>query len=424
MALTLNIKNDVEFKFWAWLTSWTLLLTVKSWKEALLPAVPFKLTLVKFDAGWAVMQREIVTVTNVAANILTIIRASEACPKDNSATTHVATPYDFDEWDSAFMTLTAEMIQQIITDLNEKATKEEIAEWDLTYNATSTGNDSYQVSIPNANELKDGMKVLVKADVANTWACTLQVLWEWGADLWTASVKKEQWSTDLSDWDWKADWIACLIYNSTWPVWQFSSQVAVVAVPTVDINWLTEKTTPVNADEFIIYDNAWWVNKKVWLDNLKNVILPVEQNTFKYPVSFCNYPSNHIQEYNSVRWVSIQMDDIDASWGWTINVPDWFTSISSIKMWVNWTGWNFILDTFEVYRKREWSTWIQKDSDWSRTYALVWNTGNEIDEVNINSAWFNSISLTDWDIIDIYYTMNNSWTVSLMELFYLEITYS
>ena len=38
------------------------------------------------------------------------------------------------------------------------------------------------------------------------------------------------------------------------------------------INWLTTKTTPVNADEFIIYDSVWAVNKKTTLLNLKPIL--------------------------------------------------------------------------------------------------------------------------------------------------------
>ena len=40
----------------------------------------------------------------------------------------------------------------------------------------------------------------------------------------------------------------------------------------VNINWLTAKTTPVDADEFIIYDSAWLANKKSTLLELKTVL--------------------------------------------------------------------------------------------------------------------------------------------------------
>jgi len=44
----------------------------------------------------------------------------------------------------------------------------------------------------------------------------------------------------------------------------------IAVTPTVDINGLTQKTTPIGADEVLISDSeASWANKKVTIDSIR-----------------------------------------------------------------------------------------------------------------------------------------------------------
>ena len=121
--MTINIENNVEFAIGAGITSGTLLLTVKGGKETLLPAVPFRLNLVKFNDVGVIVQREIVNVTAKAGAVLTIARASEAVPVNSSALTSVQVAYDFDEDDMAYMTFTASMFEAIDADIASRLPK-------------------------------------------------------------------------------------------------------------------------------------------------------------------------------------------------------------------------------------------------------------------------------------------------------------
>lgn len=223
----------------------------------------------------------------------------------------------------------------VITDLRELLTIKKDVEQRNTYSASNTWNDSYSVNIPWIISYEDWNEYKIKVDVANTGACTFEINW-----LWAIAVKKQQWTSDLSSWDWVVNWIATLVYNSTWPVWQFTSQVAIA--PTIDIVSLTEKTIPVDADDFIMYDSVWLNNKKTWYDNLKSNIIDWLFNSKDMVVfqRFTTDPSSTIT-YGHNLWKIPQIIQVQtAAVSWMSNgawINNWSNTNKCmfVKMWGN-----------------------------------------------------------------------------------------
>ena len=367
--MALNIENNVEFKFWAWLTSWTLLLNVKSWKETLLPVVPFKLTLIKFDSGWAVTQREIVTVTNKASNILTITRASEACPKDDSATTKVATPYDFDENDSAFLTLTAQMTKDLETNIESRVLQSEYDAEKNVYGASSEWTDAYKITDASILAYSETRTYKVKADVANTGACTFEI-----NSLWAKAVKKQQWTVDLETNDWKVGWIATLVYNLTLDVFQYSSQNAEIVVPQV---WTTVKTV------------VAWEDLEEW------DALYIKSDWKAYKTN-----STDISKISFI-WFALTTvslwDNITINTTWTDWTHTWLTFPETYFLWgggnITWASYDSKNFAF-AEDANTW--WISFKPDWLKMY-MVGYWWDKVYQYTLSTAW--DVSTASYDTV-------------------------
>lgn len=89
------------------------------------------------------------------------------------------------------------------------------------YYASAVGTDAYAITpSPAIAAYANGMKFMVKADVANTGAATLNV-----SALGAITIKKLN-DQDLSTGDIEANQIFEVVYNSTGPVFQMQSQIA------------------------------------------------------------------------------------------------------------------------------------------------------------------------------------------------------
>lgn len=332
---------------------------LKSWEWALFPPTwdaPYDVTIEKFNSSEDVTKREILTISARSWDVLTIsARASQSCVQDDTADpkTRTADAKSFNSWDRVYMSITEDDFNWLETAINTTipntyATKEEVAEWDLTYNASSTWNDDYQVSIPNINEYKNWMKIYVKADVANVGACTCEV-----NSLWAVVVKKEQWTTDLDSWDWKANWIACLVYNSTWPVWQFSSNLAIVPVSwfsssmranrtaTQSISNSTETKVQLNVEDYDVlweFDNttnyrftalATWKYQVIASVHFQTAI---DQKAFSAMIKVNGTSTTYIQNQSS--W----------TWGFNVNVNEILnlTANDYVELWCRQNSWSSI----------------------------------------------------------------------------------
>lgn len=217
-------------------------------------------TLVSFDVDLiTVLKREIVLVTAKSWDTFTITRWWGTCIGADGETTQGNTQYAFDENDYFFIGVVAEVIEDIQDELSrledEKLNISDYQNWTKTYGATSTWNDSYAVTLsPAPASYQTWMTFRFLADVANTWAATLNV-----NSLGAKTIKKMH-DQDLATWDIEAGQIVVVTYDGT--NFQMDSQVA--TIPTVSITSETEDVTgDIDADYLLEYDTSAWANRKV-----------------------------------------------------------------------------------------------------------------------------------------------------------------
>lgn len=106
-------------------------------------------------------------------------------PESDTANTHTQVSYDFDPSNGAriglyWTKLHAQEIRQDIENLNnaltnDYLTKTEHIEAEYIKGASSTGNDDYQISIPEVLAYSDLQTFTVKFDIANTADATFEV---------------------------------------------------------------------------------------------------------------------------------------------------------------------------------------------------------------------------------------------------------
>jgi len=387
--MSINIENNIKFQLWNWLSASTEsnLLVVKWWKEALLPPVPFELTLAKFNPNWIIIQREIVLVTAKEWNSLTITRAYEACPINDSAIELSQEAFLFDEWDYAFMSLTAEMLKNIYTELWLKANDLQVVH--KTWDETIWWNKTF------------------------TW----QIFWDWSNLTWiVAEVKSSSLNYMLwSNWE---IWKAYSLWNYEQLVWWttinfWSTTISEVAQSfywqDIDLTSLILKVKKVSSPTDNIFieiqtDNAWkpsWTVVTNWTSNnisYSSLTTDFQEITF----NFASIPDiNSEQLYHIVLKRSSTVDavnyyTVESAWS---NKQIWTASSK------NWT-WSNIAD--DLYFK---ITWYKLAILWWNNYIwicqLSWNIweitkfnteydNNQILLIPWQFYWFDSIT---WNII-------------------------
>ena len=329
-----NANGELLWSIWASTTT----MTIKDSKWGLFPSVyPYYLTLEQITSS-LVTKREIVSVTNRVSDTFTITRSAWYCPTSDTAITQTNTAFAFTDWTLVQLRNTAEEANKIQTDMDSKVSQ---TEYDLeknVFSASSQWDDDYVITDASLTSYNDWQPIRFRVDVANTDSATLEI-----NALWPKTLKKNQWTEVLVTWDIKADWIVTAIYNSTLDVFQFVWQLATVVSAWTDINWLTEKTTPVDDDEFIIYDNVALTNKKVWLNNLKIAI----NKAWKI------WDNSSSVADNSWKWVTYWNWLFVVDWqSWTLNramtSPDWITwtsrttPVDNAWVWVIYWNWLFV----------------------------------------------------------------------------------
>ncbi len=143
-----------------------------------------------------------------------------------------------------------------------------------------------------------------------------------------------------------------------------------------NINGLTEKTNLVDNDEFVIYDSVWLVNKKIWLDNLKQSM----QDLFVFPwttTTYFNSPANSdtpSTSYTDLKTYTATKTGIyRVSYSWSS-----FSGSSDFRVNVNWL---IYLPLF-----------VNSDDSWSIEWTI-----NAIEWDEIKFQWkFNSWSTGSW----------------------------
>lgn len=111
------------------------------------------------------------------------------------------------------------------------------------YAATATGNDTYVITVTPTVAYTNGIRFRFKADVGNTGAATLNV-----NSLGAITIKKNH-DVDLATGDIEANQIVEVVYNSTGPVFEMISQVALATASTDVQNFVADGTwtKPTNA---------------------------------------------------------------------------------------------------------------------------------------------------------------------------------
>lgn len=235
----------------------TSVVTAASRGELFPSTFPFKAKIEEFDVGNVCIKREIVDVTARSGDVMTISRASEACPQSDTAYTQTATALAFSAGAIISLVGTKGSNDDLVAEVQRLETEKlNVADYQngtKVYAATSTGTDAYAITLsPAPAALLTGMTFKFQADVANTGPATLNV------NALGAKAIKKQHDNPLADGDIEAGQIVTVSYDGT--NFQMDSQVA--TIPTVDINGLAEKLPVGDDDAFMVYDATALVNKK------------------------------------------------------------------------------------------------------------------------------------------------------------------
>lgn len=242
----------------------TILIT--DWDQWLFPSsFPFLLTIEHLDASENVILREIVKVVSSNQNSFTVERSAWICVQDDTATNRVQdnTAHAFYSWDKISLYWTAEQVQDIQNNLEQKANQEAIANlydntatysvWDIVvygwdryicstavetaeeFDSTKWTKINVQYTLDNQQSQIDDIEQQIswlwapnKVDVLvlgwgwgwGWWACAWPFAYWWG--WWAWELKIIDWlvlrrdSITVSVWAWWSGWISC---QQVWRPW-------------------------------------------------------------------------------------------------------------------------------------------------------------------------------------------------------------
>ena len=237
-----NNTNNASTTLTAWISASSTTLIVEN--GAILPAVPFLLTLEHFD-NEKVTVREIVKCIAKADNILTIQRGAWTCVQDDSASTKEQgnSAHSFSVGDCASIYWTSEQVQDIQNEIEKKLNIDDFQAWTYVYGATSTWTDAYSITIPwTITSYAIGQVFRFMADVDNEWNATLNI-----NGLWAVEILKNH-DQHLQSGDIEAGQIVEVAYDGT--NFQMDSQIASV-ISLDDISSLSYNDTTCYAWEEI-----------------------------------------------------------------------------------------------------------------------------------------------------------------------------
>lgn len=256
---------------------------------------------------------------------------------------------------------------------------------------------------------------------------------------WITRKNRWTWKLFYTDWNWIEQE---LTLDIVWKVLQSNwiSAAPSFVVPTVSINWLTEKTSVVADDEFVIYDSVWLDNKKLkywtiafWIQQLilwENIISnwPVslmwdwkiyKLNNNKRQLSSFPWTVNDRFAYlpnNKIARVTISSATLTI-YIWTIDLTtNAITRWSWVEVTTNYSSWLTVcsMGTDKAY------IWYSNTGDkttYWRWVSIVWNVPSIWWQVSI-ASWFYSAAqesscyVADWKAaIAVYISNNGSITI-------------
>jgi len=343
-----NAACWVEFAF-----NETALIIFATWNYDRFPTTNFLIEVATFNSAWKVTAREnmfCVTRTWNQFNMSVIWnRAVEPVPIDDNQTSNIQQALPFEA--------TNTVIKQVVSKkLIDEIQDEIIIQWWI--NTTTWWSNNYLISVLNINAYYDWLAIKVKSDFTNTGASTLNI-----NSLGVKSIKKNQWTNELTWWEWEIDWNTVLIYNSVLDVFQYEWSIA---LPTVI--WNT-KSTVIISENITAWETIVYQKEITW-----------------YALSSAVYASK-----SKAVWTE------DTSPYWVFLKPDW------TKMYVIWiandTIYQYTLSTaydvstasydsksFSVTSQEWLPTWLFFSTDWTKAYT-VWEWSDSVFQYTLSTAW-------------------------------------
>ncbi len=419
----LNYKwaNNATVQIASWISASSLSIILESWHGDLFPTeFPNKAKIEQFDTQGRVIKREIAKITWRSGDILTVVRAVEACPSSYTATTQTATAFSFNAGDFISIVIS----QDTIDDIQDEVVRLESDKLDtsvydsekIAYASTSTWSDSYEITVPSVISYISWQTFKVNADVPNNWTATLNVNW-----LWAKTLKKlSGWAFSvLATWDIIAGQIFWATYNGT--DFQFSVDPASVTIPkSIWWNWIdgaltisSWTTTLTMTDNYIIKNYSsitisgtaildivwatvwtpWWVAyiKCLWNFTMSGWTIQM------------NWQGG--QGWNTVnlawkKWRYLYFDIFADANSWA-----WWASNSTTNGWGGWAGslWIWTIPTINIWNKYYigggaggWAGW---NGGWAgATFGAGWN------------GWGLLVIEVLWDINFSAWTIKANWT--------------
>jgi len=228
--------------------------------------------------------------------------------------------------------------------------------------ASSAWTDTYAVTMtPDCTAYVKGMQIVFQADVANTWACTINIDW-----LWAKAIKLVNWN-DPSDWQIAANQLVTLIYDWT--------NFVYVAIPAVATSTMVTE----------------WTNQS-------NFVTPYLLRAFANPYTISAWSTTITSATTSQNITALsytKYKEIQATVDWTYTVE--FT-----LLWINWRN---------AYGR------IYKNG------VAVWtgrNTGGAIWDYTYSE----NIAFVAWDLIQVYCYRENVDSTPYIKNMYLKATIS
>lgn len=127
------LKNNVFAEIYAPISSLATTIQVKSWQGARFwNAFPQLLTLENFDDTWKVLKREIVKLTGVAGDVLTVVRWFAPCPPSDDANGQWQSTFSFNADDKISLYIPKEIFDRIadaIVDLYDNGNDRVFVSW-------------------------------------------------------------------------------------------------------------------------------------------------------------------------------------------------------------------------------------------------------------------------------------------------------
>jgi len=127
------LKNNVFAEIYAPISSLATTIQVKSWQGARFwNSFPQLLTLENFDDNWKVLKREIVKLTGVSGDYLTVVRGFAPCPPSDSANGQWQSTFSFNADDKISLYIPKEIFDRIadaIVDLYDNGNDRVFITW-------------------------------------------------------------------------------------------------------------------------------------------------------------------------------------------------------------------------------------------------------------------------------------------------------